>query len=325
MTFQKTSNNKNRVSLYSFLRRNNRHGRGWRGGLVRLVFMVCFVLILASTFVWGHTAVSGFIWQVFKPLALARDWTTQSLASVGAALSSNQTLIDKNNSLSEQLQEAQQKVIDRDTLYQENILLKTRYGRTDAGVQNAVLAGIIARPPQLPYDMLIVDAGSNNNLHVGDIVSVGSAVIGTVSEIYPTTARIELFSLSGKEVNGMLGGVAITTEGQGGGSMMVKLPVGIPVAIGDTVSLSNIGGGVFGIVTEVCAPTSSAIKTVYIKLPVNLFTIKFIMVDTGKNHVFITYIPELISGVETVSSTASTSGLSATTSTSGKKKTGNKK
>jgi len=292
---------------------------------VRLVFMVCFVLILASTFVWGHTAVSGFIWQVFKPLALARDWTTQSLASVGAALSSNQTLIDKNNSLSEQLQEAQQKVIDRDTLYQENILLKTRYGRTDAGVQNAVLAGIIARPPQLPYDMLIVDAGSNNNLHVGDIVSVGSAVIGTVSEIYPTTARIELFSLSGKEVNGMLGGVAITTEGQGGGSMMVKLPVGIPVAIGDTVSLSNIGGGVFGIVTEVCAPTSSAIKTVYIKLPVNLFTIKFIMVDTGKNHVFITYIPELISGVETVSSTASTSGLSATTSTSGKKKTGNKK
>lgn len=292
---------------------------------MRLVFMVCFVLILASTFVWGHTAVSGFIWQVFKPLALARDWTTQSLASVGAALSSNQTLIDKNNSLSEQLQEAQQKVIDRDTLYQENILLKTRYGRTDAGVQNAVLAGIIARPPQLPYDMLIVDAGSNNNLHVGDIVSVGSAVIGTVSEIYPTTARIELFSLSGKEVNGMLGGVAITTEGQGGGSMMVKLPVGIPVAIGDTVSLSNIGGGVFGIVTEVCAPTSSAIKTVYIKLPVNLFTIKFIMVDTGKNHVFITYIPELISGVETVSSTASTSGLSATTSTSGKKKTGNKK
>ena len=150
MIFQKISNN-NKSTLLSFLRRSY-HGnnRGRRDNKARLILTACFVLVMAIFLTWQHSSVSGTLWQVLAPLANMRDWATQSTASVSEAMQSNQSLVDENNVLRAQLLEAQQKVIDRDTLYQENVDLKTRYSRPDSVSQHPVLSGIIARPPQTP-------------------------------------------------------------------------------------------------------------------------------------------------------------------------------
>ena len=268
------------------LSRSIGYGRTARNSSTRLiaVFGVTGVLIVVGTF-W-RAPLSGALWRMLEPVAFVRDGFVQAGLFVSSGFRSSRALSTENDALRGEVADMQQKVADRDALYQENLTLKQQYSREDFDVSHPVLAGIVVRPPQLPYDLLINDAGTDHGLNPGNLVSVGSGVIGTIMEMYPNNARVQLFSSAGRETGGMLDGAFVTVEGQGSGAMMIRLPTGVSAAVGDPVTLAGISGGVFGIVTRIETSASSALKSVYLRAPADVFAIKFVMVDSDMKHVF---------------------------------------
>ncbi len=80
----------------------------------------------------------------------------------------------------------------------------------------------------------------------------GTTVIGTVSDVYDTTSRVELFSAPGESYQALLqDGTPISLSGEGAGSMSGEVPAGTTVTTGEAVSLPGISSAFAGSVSHV--------------------------------------------------------------------------
>ncbi len=171
---------------------------------------------------------------------------------------------------------------DRDALYQENLDLKARLGRTVS--VSRVLAGVLLRPPATPYDTLTIDAGSGEGVVQGDKVAAGGTVlIGTVSEVAAHSAQVILYSSPGQKYDALLhlsNGTTLSlgVVGVGGGSLTAQVPAGTQVVAGDHVSLPGVVGGLMAEVSGVQSASGESFATIYLTLPVNPDQLQFVEV-----------------------------------------------
>jgi hypothetical protein len=117
-----------------------------------------------------------------------------------------------------------------------------------------IAAAVIARPNELPYDLLQIDRGSDHGIEVGAPVFIGKdIVIGLVVHTAPTYSFVEMVTAPGFESSVFISGpnIVVTMEGRGGGVARVRVPQGIPLAIGDLVNLPSVDPGVFGRISYV--------------------------------------------------------------------------
>ncbi|MDO8471253.1 MAG: rod shape-determining protein MreC [bacterium] len=161
---------------------------------------------------------------------------------------------------------------------QENILLEL-LGRKQES--NIVVAAVLTHPPQTPYDVIIIDAGSNESITVGSQVSLPEGpILGVVSEIFPKNAKVKLFSASGEETNAILerNNVPVTLIGTGGGNFRLALPRDIAIEKGDRILSPNIVSRPLATVADVSVRPTDSFKEVLAKSPTNIFTLRFVFV-----------------------------------------------
>src|SRR3989338_1282501 len=235
--------------------------RGKRPRLWLLWVLLAGALILL-VLLYRQVAAEVF-WQAVAPIVRLRNSISSTEASrLRGELASTTALLT-----------------DRNALYKENIELKTRLGRSDIEVPR-VLAAVLMRPPWVPYDTLLIDAGAVHGVVLGDLVSAGGqALVGRVVEVYERTARVELFSAPGATYQALLRGtLPLAVEGQGGGSMRAEMPAGTQVAVGDTVQFPGIAGGVAATVSAIDARTGEAFVVLYMHLPANPAELQYVEV-----------------------------------------------
>lgn len=237
--------------------------------------VVVFTLVVVL-----RTSLSSMLWQVTAPL-----FAHGPVANLSAQLVSKAQLSAENVSLRAQLASTTAALADRDLLYRENLQLKSLMGR-DASVRS-VLASVIMRPPGIPYDTLMIDAGKAQGVAVGEYVSAGgSALIGQVDTVYTTTARVTLFSAPSMVFQALLTettahpALPLTVEGQGGGSMVTQVPAHTDVSVGDAVVFPGIADGLSALVSYVDSKEGSSFETVYLRLPANPLQLRFVEVQT---------------------------------------------
>lgn len=236
-------------------RRRQRPSFAFVWGLLILVALVVLVVV------FRHSATNLF-WQVLTPVMRLRE-----------GLGSSET-----ERLRQELALSSALLADRNLLYEENIDLKARLGRSDAGGVR-ILAAVLQSPPWTPYDTLVIDAGEAQGVSVGDYVSAGGSTrIGRIIEVYAKSARAELLSAPSASYQALLNGISVAVEGQGGGSMQTLVPVGTPVKVGDTVSFPGIWSTVTAQVSAVVAREGESFIVVYMHLPVNPSTLQFVEV-----------------------------------------------
>lgn len=230
-----------------------------------LLVTVVVALVLLGIGVWRE-GVSRTFWFAAGPVLQLRNALERSDA---AQLRAQVALL-----------EAQ--LADRDVLYAENKELKLRLGR-NAGVRT-ILASVLLRPPGVPYDVLIVDAGAREGVAQGDMVSAGgTTLIGRVEEVHDRTSRVLLFSAPGESYQGLIAGkIAVSVEGQGGGSLRGQIPAGSAVAVGDSVLLPGIAGGFASQVSYIERTEGSSFETVFMHLPVNFFELSYVEIWKGQ-------------------------------------------
>ncbi len=180
------------------------------------------------------------------PIHGVHTWIQTSDARLPMFLRDRDELIDRITKLEQEVAIASGTELTEQRLYEENQWL-----RQLLGVQNdsRIAAAVIARPGQLPYDFVQIDRGTIDGVLVGAPVYVGrDNVIGVVVSATETYSFIQLFTSPGFSATAFIGGanVMATIDGYGGGIARVRVPQGVPLAVGNLVHMPSLDPGVFG-------------------------------------------------------------------------------
>jgi cell shape-determining protein MreC len=161
----------------------------------------------------------------------------------------------------------------------ENEELRALLGDTP---DERILAGVIARPPRTPYDVLILDRGSEQGVTEGAIVyHVRDHALGIVGRVFPRMSLVTLFSSPGVESTVYLYGpdVYAYAYGEGGGVIRISLPQGIDIKEGDPVVLPSLHMGDLGVVERVVSVPTQPEQNAYLTFPVPIQSLRTVTVS----------------------------------------------
>ena len=137
-------------------------------------------------------------------------------------------------------------------------------------------AVVIARPPAIAYDQLVINKGTADGVAEGQEVLVSDDIsIGVAGETFQETSRVILYSAYGREQNVFLEktGVAAIAVGRGNGELAIVLPRDLSVFVGEKIITLAARPRVIGFVEKVEAPPNSPTQTLQIKQPFNIYNI----------------------------------------------------
>ncbi len=222
----------------------------------------------------------NIFWQLFTPafrvgdsIALASRTFLNGFNDIAALAAKNEQLQSENAALASE----NQALIEKEA--QLKALLPTSHAASD------VLAGVVARPPESPYDTLVVAAGSQDGIAPGyEAFGEGGVPLGVVSSVTSGFSRITLFSAPGAETHGWVGhnALPLTLLGAGAGAMTASLTRSARVAASDVVFVPGPGMLPIGSIARIESNPSSPGITLHIKSAVNPFSITWVLLrDTG--------------------------------------------
>ncbi len=135
---------------------------------------------------------------------------------------------------------------------------------------------MVARPPESPYDTLVLATGSSGGVTRGmEVFGSGGVPIGIVSEVLTDFSRVTLFTAPGVVMNGWVGkaNIALILIGTGGGTWQATVAKAAAVASGDAVFLPGPGARVAGSVVRIDSDPLSPADTLRIRPASNLFSL----------------------------------------------------
>ena len=240
------------------------------------------ILILLVIFIFGAFIFSFFdaiVIAVVSPVWKVDNAITRSLKNGITFFNSQKALTEENIMLKEKLSSLQIEILSlSNDKSQKDILLELLGRRQNSEM---LIATVLTRPPQTPYDVIIIDVGSDNSLVIGSEVFLPEGpVIGSVSEVFSKKARVELFSSANKETNAILerNNIPVTLVGAGAGNFKLILPRNIAVESGDRILSTDISLHLMAVVGEISIRSTDSFKEVLAKSPENIFAIRFVFV-----------------------------------------------
>lgn len=246
-----------------------------RAFLVGTLLLLCVGLFyLAPLFVRGVTAV---IWYPFDSV---RIWVAESGSSLPQYLRDRSTLLGEIETLKIKIATEAGTDSTIKKLQIENNQFREQIG---AVPESRILARVIGRPNQLPYDMLMLDRGSDNNIQLGSPVFFGSdTVIGFVSKVLEKTSLVTMVTTAGFISSAYVIGPDIYTEaeGVGGGVLRVRVPQGILLQTGNLVLFPALDSGVYGQVSLVETSPTQPEQYGYVILETPLQSLYYVTVGS---------------------------------------------
>lgn len=239
-------------------------------------FFVILLLWTAQRFAGGF--VGRLAMNIGGPFASAYLSFENKIKFTTAFLHSRTSLVNENKKLRADIENNQAKLLRFETLQREHDELLTEFNRSPfAG--KVVLGNVLSKPPQSPYDVLVVDVGSGHGVVAGNqVYGVGGLPLGRVQETTKTSAKIVMFSSVGEETQ-VVGGrtsSAFTLVGTGGGNLETQVSQDTDIVIGDTVVLPQFGGNIVASVVAVDTSVASSFKRILFRVPVNVFDIRWV-------------------------------------------------
>ncbi len=165
------------------------------------------------------------------------------------------------------------------TLRNENMRLAARIADEGQGTEGTE-ALVSARPPMTPYDMLVLDKGTDDAVYDGMRVYARGVFIGLIENASRQSSKASLFSAPGRETEAWVGDarIPITLQGAGAGSFRANAPREAAIAVGDTVYLPGAGATPAGVIASIDSHPSSPRSTLSIRPLVNIFSLSSVRV-----------------------------------------------
>lgn len=247
---------------------------------IKIVAVIFLFVVLSLTQYFLNSQVKDFFYFVSKPLWYVEEVSTKPFGFITNFFKNKNKLADENIMLKDKLVILELKSYDYDSLQKENDSLKSLLGRS--GNAEKIIVTVVSKPPRSPYDTFIIDAGKNDQIKLGAKVYISEKiVIGMVKEVQSNTSIVELFStqsINTDLINERTGNT-FTVVGQGGGNYKLEVPKDADVLWGDNFLYPDSTAGIVGTVYFIDTNSQSAFKTVYIRVPVNVFSYRNLLID----------------------------------------------
>ena len=237
------------------------------------------VVILLVVLFRGMFGVMGSF--VSSPLYGIHAWFSNGTHSIPSYFRDRNTLQSEIDSLKETILANQGNAFTIGRLELENTELRSLLGGRDT--EERIAAGVVSRPPHMPYDALLIDRGAYDGIEEGAVVYyTADRAIGVVARVYETSAVITLFSTPHVETTAYISGPNIytTAYGAGGGVIRVSVPQGIVLAENDLVLLPGLPAGVLGKISAIQSEATNPEQNAYIVHDVPLQSLKMVSVGT---------------------------------------------
>lgn len=241
--------------------------------------LLFFILFYFRTGVFKNLSfVAG---KVFHPFLVAGNNIGAKFGSIGAFFHTKNSIYQENQNLKTQLSGMEAEISNYNSLLAENNSLKEILGRKNEKA-SFILAAVLSKPNQSPYDTLVVDAGTALGIKIGNTVfASGNIPIGRVSEVLPDSSKVTLFSNAGEKTPVLLSGkdVYLDAVGRGGGNFEMIIPRDLVLNKGDQVVLPGINPYLVATVgTIVSDPRDPFVKALLVS-PVNIQELKFVEIE----------------------------------------------
>jgi len=206
---------------------------------VLFVALLVVLLLLPKLF-------SAFASLALSPLHAVQTWVSQSSGSLPYYLRDRAVLLQEIQDLKDSNAAQSGERFTIELLSKENEQLRSLLGDTQEG---RIVAGVIGRPNKLPYDVLVLDKGTQDGIVEGAPVFIGTqSVIGIVQKAFQKSSVVELITSPGFTASVYIIGPDIytTATGVGGGQLRVGVPQGVALKEGSLVIVPSASTGVYG-------------------------------------------------------------------------------
>ena len=247
--------------------------------IISLISVFVLLFIFSSLF---PKAMRSVFTTISEPVWKVRDVVSNSLANIPDFFASKNSLIAQVNSLQNQITSLQLKQADYDAISKENDDIKNTLGRSDTSLGNRILSRVLSKPPESPYDTFVLDIGTSSGVAVGDKVYISDTIIiGEIASVTGNTSVVNLFSKSGMTNALTLERTGATYQivGQGGANMSVEVAKDADILWGDIFNYPDIKTSVVGSVYYIDQNPQSSFKTIFIRVPGNVFQTKWVFVQ----------------------------------------------
>jgi len=233
------------------------------------------VILIAGAFVFS--LINGVLIAAFSPLWRAENRVSQSVAKAFENFSSRQALIAENAELKEKLRSLELRLQSLGSLDSQSELSALAGRANQAGIP----AGVLTRPPQSAYDVLVADAGESHGVSAGARVFLSEGPeIGTVVEVFSKSSRIKLYTSSGESTHAVLERhlVPVVLEGAGAGNFQIIIPRETQVEVGDRILSSGLDANLMAVVRDIKVEQTDSFKKVLAQSPANIFGITRVLI-----------------------------------------------
>jgi len=248
----------------------------WRGPALWVVLVLAFYL-------WGSflsTGVDRYLSFLSYPFLKINIYAREHLSGMADYFISRGVLEQKITTLENEQIRLRCIVADKEVLQTENNDLKTQL-LLPIRKNNSMLAEIISRPDQTPYDILLLDGGLNTGrFAINQLVIIENIALGRVMELGERYTKVKLFSSYGNELPVIIGKKSLpaVAVGVGGGNFTMTLPRDLAVLEGDSISAPLLGDFVLGNVGKIIKDENNPSQKIIFKLPVNIYELRFVQV-----------------------------------------------
>src|SRR3990167_4340613 len=135
---------------------------------------------------------------------------------------------------------------------------------------------------EIDYDILVIDAGERDAIGLGDKVYLSDTIlIGIITSITPESSLVKLFSTSDYKQEAILfrTGTSFELVGRGGANLELLVPKDTDIIWGDIFMYPGLSTSVIASVYYIDTNSQSSFKTIYLRIPGNVFSTRFVFVE----------------------------------------------
>ncbi len=194
----------------------------------------------------GHSAIQGFLADLFSPISLAGRETLRSAESAGGEVGAYFRAASKNKAMAAELAAARRKLIQGQVDATENLRLKRLLGLVEQEKGPRIVSQLVSSTGASSRRYATLGAGAAQGVDVGQPVIGPDGLVGRVVQTGRVTSRVLLITDSGSivPVKRASDGVPALANGTGTGLLDLRPLSGTttPFQRGDVFVTSGTGG-----------------------------------------------------------------------------------
>ena len=277
------------------MRNTDRRPRTFGDLGIRLIILVLAALLLMALQISGNLRpVTSAITQLTSPAQLSATGITESVSSFFESLTSLRTIQRDAAALAVRNLQLQAEIATLQEVEKENEALRamldfaqTRPRLELRGAQ--IVSRVIGEESTNFLESILIDLGRQHGIEVGMPVVTDEGLVGRISDVTDTTAKVLLLNDPSSSASALLGESRLNGVVRGstsGDLVMDFIPQGLTFTAGETVLTSGLGGRfpkgiVIGQVEEIETQANAVFQKATVHPSVDFGSLELVLVITN--------------------------------------------